>query len=172
MPTSNSPERSLLPRQITPVVVEDLTDLLPLMRAYCDFYGVSPADSDLLKMSRALIDDPRRDGIQLIARQREGQAVGFTTIFWSWSTLSAARIAMMNDLYVHPDARGAGLADALIGACVEACIERGDIVLLRWQTAKDNARAQVVYDRVAQRREEWLDYSIDPRTSTRPPRAR
>ena len=31
---------------------EGLTDLLPLMRAYYDFYGVSPADSDLLKMAR------------------------------------------------------------------------------------------------------------------------
>ena len=60
MSTSNSPERSLPPWQIVHVVVEDLTDLLPPMRAYCDFYGVSPADSDLLKMARALIDDPGR----------------------------------------------------------------------------------------------------------------
>lgn len=136
------------------------------MRAYCDFYEVAPADSDLLTMSRALIGDPGRDGIQLIARTRDDQALGFATIFWSWSTLSAARIATMNDLYVHPDARGIGLADALIGACTEACSERGDIASLRWQTAKDNARAQAAYDRVGARREEWLDYSILPRRET------
>jgi ribosomal protein S18 acetylase RimI-like enzyme len=108
----------------------------------------------------------------LIARRGDGQALGFTTIFWTWSTLSAARIAVMNDLYVHPDARGTGLAEALIGACAEACLERGNVVFLRWQTAKDNGRAQALYDRVGATREEWLDYSIDLRTSSRLPRDR
>ncbi len=35
---------------------------------------------------------------------------------------------------------------------------------LGWQTAKDNLRAQAVYDRVGGTREEWLDYSIDTST--------
>ena len=164
MSTPNSPERSRRPWRITQVVIEDVTDLLPLLRAYCDFYGVAPTDSDLVKMSRALLDNPSRDGIQLIARDNDGHALGFATIFWSWSTLSAARIAIMNDLFVHPDARGRGLADAIIGACARACVERGDIASLRWQTAKDNARAQAVYERVGARREEWFDYSILPRS--------
>ena len=38
---------------------EDLGDLLPLMRAYCDFYEVDPTDAALVEMSRALIADPR-----------------------------------------------------------------------------------------------------------------
>jgi GNAT superfamily N-acetyltransferase len=160
MSTPDSPERLRRRWRITQVVREDVIDLLPLMRAYCDFYRMAPADSDLLKMSRALIDNPSRDGIQVIARDNDGQALGFATIFWSWSTLSAARIAVMNDLFVHPEARGRGLADALIGACAQACIERGDIASLRWQTAKDNARAQAVYERVGAQREEWFDYSI------------
>ena len=46
----------------------DLSDLLPLMRAYCDFYEVTPSDAALLAMSRALIADPQREGTQLIAR--------------------------------------------------------------------------------------------------------
>ena len=29
-----------------------------------------------------------------------GGRVGFATIFWTWSTLSAARIGVMNDLFV------------------------------------------------------------------------
>lgn len=59
MSTSNSPERSLPPWQIAYVVLEELTDLLALMRAYYEFYGVSPADSDLLKMARAPHRRPR-----------------------------------------------------------------------------------------------------------------
>ena len=70
---------------------EDLADLLPLMRAYCEFYEVAPADEALLSMSRALIADPAREGVQLIARRADdGAAVGFATVFWTWQTLAAA----------------------------------------------------------------------------------
>jgi GNAT superfamily N-acetyltransferase len=137
----------------------DLPELLPLMRGYCDFYEVDPPDEPLLDMSRALLADPEREGLQLIGRDGEGRAAGFATIFWSWSTLSAARIGVMNDLYVTPDARGSGLAEALIEACRERCVQRGARELC-WQTAKDNLRAQRVYERVGAVRAEWLDYSL------------
>lgn len=138
---------------------EELPELTPLMRGYCDFYGVAPSDADLLAMARALIADPEREGLQLIAREAGGGAVGFATIFWSWSTLRAARIGVMNDLFVAADARGSGVAAALIEACVERCRERG-AASLGWQTAKENHRAQAVYERVGGVREEWLDYSL------------
>ena len=131
------------------------------MRGYCDFYEVSPSDGDLLALARALLADPELEGTQLLARDPGGHAVGFATIFWTWSTLSAARIGVMNDLFVAESARGSGAAEALIGACAERCRQRG-AVSLGWQTAKDNVRAQAVYDRVGgAREEEWLDYSLD-----------
>jgi GNAT superfamily N-acetyltransferase len=139
---------------------EDLPELLPLMRAYCDFYGVDPSDEALLAMSRALIADPAREGLQLLARDPAGRAVGFATVFWSWSTLKAARVGVMNDLYVAADARGKGAAEALIAACLERCRAVG-AVTLGWQTAKDNRRAQALYERVGGKREEWLDYSLE-----------
>jgi GNAT superfamily N-acetyltransferase len=146
---------------ITTVTEADLPELLPLMRGYCDFYEVDPSDDALLTMSRMLIDDPELEGVQLIARDDDGLAVGFATIFWTWSTLSASRLAVMNDLFVVADARGGGHADALIAECVERARARG-ATELAWQTAKDNARAQAVYDRVgATRDERWLDYSLD-----------
>jgi GNAT superfamily N-acetyltransferase len=132
------------------------------MRGYCDFYEVSPPDGALLEMSRALMADPDGEGVQLIARDGGGRAIGFATIFWTWSTLSASRIGVMNDLFVAGDARGTGLADALIAECVERCRGRG-ATSLGWQTAKDNLRAQGVYERVGGKREEWLDYSIEVR---------
>ncbi len=142
---------------ITIAAEDDLPDLLPLMRGYCEFYEVSPSDEALLAMSRALIADPRLEGMQLIARDGSGRAAGFATIFWSWSTLSASRIGVMNDLFVDPAARGVGLADQLIAACLEQCRTRG-AASLGWQTAPDNHRAQAVYDRVGGRREQWVDY--------------
>ena len=140
---------------------EHLEELLPLMRAYCDFYGVSPADEALTALSRALIADEEREGLQLLARDDSGRAIGFATIFWSWSTLSAGRVGVMNDLFVDARARGAGVADELIEACAQCCRRRGDVTSLGWQTAKDNARAQAVYERAGARRSEWLDYSLE-----------
>jgi len=138
----------------------DLGDVLPLARAYCDFYDVAPTDEDLLALSRALIADPEGEGVQFLARDDSGAAVGFATVFWLWSTLSASRIGLMNDLFVAPDARGGGTAEALIERCREACRERG-AARLTWQTAKDNLRARALYDRVGGTREEWLDYWLD-----------
>jgi ribosomal protein S18 acetylase RimI-like enzyme len=65
----------------------------------------------------------------------------------------------MNDLYVAPSARGTGLAEDLIKACLEESRRRG-AGHLTWQTAKDNVRAQRVYERVGAMREEWIDYSL------------
>jgi GNAT superfamily N-acetyltransferase len=145
---------------IAQVTEADLPELLPLMRGYCDFYEVDPPDDALLAMSRTLIADPEREGVQLIARDEDGSAIGFATIFWSWSTLSAARLGVMNDLFVAEGARGGGVADELISACAERCRERG-ATELAWQTAHTNGRARAVYERVgAMRDERWLDYSL------------
>jgi GNAT superfamily N-acetyltransferase len=142
---------------INRVEAADLDELVPLMRAYCDFYEVSPSDSDLLDISRALIDDPEHEGVQLLGRDPSGRAAGFATVYWSWSTTSACRIGVMNDLFVAPEARGHGLAEQLIEACRGECGQRG-AARLTWQTAADNLRAQAVYDRVGGTREQWIDY--------------
>src|SRR5215203_2894036 len=140
---------------IEEVTEADIDELLRLMRGYCDFYEVAPSDEALTDMALTLLDDPDLEGVQLIARDDDGRALAFATIFWSWSTLRAARIGVMNDLFVHPDGRGGGYAAALIEACVERARERG-AVALEWQTAKDNHRAQALYERQGAKREEWL----------------
>jgi GNAT superfamily N-acetyltransferase len=153
---------------IARVTDDDLPDLLPLMRGYCDFYGVAPSDEDLLALSRALLASPDCHGVQLIARDDGGRATGFATVYWTWSTLSASEIGVMNDLFVTEDARGGGVAEALIAECVKVAGERG-AASVGWQTAKDNLRAQAVYERVGARREEWVDYSLPvPGVSERP----
>jgi GNAT superfamily N-acetyltransferase len=153
-----------VPVQITVVGSADLPELLPLMRAYCDFYQVAPGDQALLELSQALLADPQREGLQLLARDDTGRAVGFATLFWTWQTLAAARVGVMNDLYVAAEARGTGVANELIAACLARCREHGATQLV-WQTAVDNHRAQAVYERIgATRDERWLDYQlpVDP----------
>ena len=138
----------------------DLDELLPLMRAYCDFYRASPTDQALLGLSTALIDDPESEGAQLIARAPDGRAIGFATVFWTWSTTNACRIGVMNDLFVAESARGRGLAERLIMACRSQCSRHG-ARMLTWQTAPDNLRAQAVYERIGATREQWVDYWLE-----------
>jgi GNAT superfamily N-acetyltransferase len=93
----------------------------------------------------------------LIARGPDGGASAFATIFWTWSTTHAARIGVMNDLFVAEHARGQGVADRLIEACRTECVGHG-AKRLTWQTAPDNLRAQAVYERLGATREQWIDY--------------
>jgi GNAT superfamily N-acetyltransferase len=137
--------------------LEEVEELLPLMRAYCEFYKASPPDQGLLELARTLISDPE-EGAMFIARDGE-DAVGFATLDWKWSSLKAAKIGYLEDLYVVPEARGNGIADALIEACVERCRERG-VPAMEWQTAPDNHRAQAVYERTGAVADTYLEYDL------------
>ena len=131
------------------------------MRAYCDFYRVAPDDADLVALCRALIANPDREGIQLIARDEDARAVGVATIYWTWSTAQAGRPGVMNDLFVAEGSRGVGIAEALIDACRDECARRG-VRRLAWQTAPENRRAQAVYERIGATRQHGSTTGLGP----------
>jgi GNAT superfamily N-acetyltransferase len=137
----------------------DLADLVPLVVAYCAFYETAPGAPALERLSRTLIAGPDTEGIQLIARTDDGTAIGFATIFWTWQTTVAARLAVMNDLFVTAPARGSGAAQALIAAAAQRARAQG-AVELSWITAPENLRAQAVYDRTGAQRERWITYAL------------
>jgi ribosomal protein S18 acetylase RimI-like enzyme len=139
---------------------EDLPDVLPLMAAYLAFYETSAEARVLEDLCRALLADPRREGVQLLARGPGGSPAGFATVYWSWSTTRPGRMGVMNDLWVEPAARGTGLADALIAACAEEARAHGARTLT-WMTAPDNRRAQAVYDRSGATASSWLEYELE-----------
>ena len=145
---------------VVSVVTEaDLLEVVPLVAAYLDFYETPQAPAAIEQHCRALVADPEREGVQLLARAAGGTAIGFATMYWSWSTTRLGRLAVMNDLFVVPAARGSGAAEALILACRDRARERG-CVALQWRTALDTHRAQAVYERVGGRRSEWLTYEV------------
>jgi GNAT superfamily N-acetyltransferase len=139
----------------------DVADLMPMLRAYCDFYRVHPSDERLLALVTALIDDPS-EGLQLIARESDGTPLGFATIYWTWQTLYAGRVGVLNDLFVVPASRGTGAGRALIERCRELCRARGAEKLV-WETAPDNATAQRLYDGIGAEKSTWLTYELDAR---------
>lgn len=157
-------ERERQQVNIERVRVVDLPQLMPMLRAYCDFYEVDPRDDRLVALCRALIDSPA-EGLQLLARRIDadgevGDPVGFATVFWTWQTLDAARIGVMNDLFVVAEARGLGVGEQLIESCRAECRKRGAAKLV-WETALDNERAQRLYDGIGAESSRWLSYEID-----------
>ena len=144
---------------IARVTASDLEELLPLLRGYCDFYEVAPSDAALRELSVTLLEHPDTAGLQLIVRELDGAAVGFATLYWTYSTTSASAIGVMNDLYIAPHARTKGLGAALIRACEAECAARG-LQTMEWETAPTNTRAQALYDRFPAERSEWVSYSL------------
>jgi GNAT superfamily N-acetyltransferase len=138
----------------------DLPALVPLLRAYCDFYEMSPPDSGLEEMARAVIAAPEDQAYLLVAEDDPGDIVGFAACAWKWSSLRGARIVVLDDLFVADRSRGQGFADQLIAATADVARRHGAAVVT-WLTAPDNHRAQAVYNRVGGHSEPFLEYELE-----------
>src|SRR3954449_9665844 len=103
-PVAEGPRKLTEGIEVRPAREDEIDDLMPLMRAYCEFYESSPTDEGVVEMLRTLITDSSQ-GAVFIARQ-EGRPVGVATLDWKWSSLKGARIGYLEDLFVDPDARG------------------------------------------------------------------
>jgi GNAT superfamily N-acetyltransferase len=147
--------------EVRPAAERDIPAVNPLMRAYCEFYEANPPDSGLTEMARALIDADDAQGMLMVAEDG-GEVIGFAAVGWKWSSLRGARIAVLEDLFVAPEARGKGAADALIGECATRARDNG-APAMTWLTAPDNYRAQRVYNRVGGTADTFLEYELELR---------
>jgi GNAT superfamily N-acetyltransferase len=145
---------------VGPALQSDLPQLLPLLRGYCDFYRASPSDDGLMSMAKALIQVPDSDGMLLVARDADGVPIGFAAVSWKWSSLRAARVAVLEDLFVAPEARGRGAGSALIRACAERASELG-AAALTWLTKPDNRPARSVYEQAGATGQTFIEYDLE-----------
>lgn len=145
---------------IRPARQDDVPALMPLMRGYTDFYESDPSDEGLERMMRDVIDAPEEVAFLLVATDEDDRVVGFALNQWKWSSLRGARVVVMDDLFVHEDARGKGHADALIEAVAEIARRHG-APIVSWFTMPDNKRAHTVYDRVGGTAETLLEYELE-----------
>ncbi len=84
--------------------------------------------------------------------------MGFATVYFTFDTVAARRVATMNDLFVAPDDRNLGLGRALIARC-HAFAQENECALLQWVTAADNDTAQALYGKLATRTR-WVTYEM------------
>ncbi|MFK0275882.1 GNAT family N-acetyltransferase [Ensifer sp. NPDC090286] len=76
----------------------------------------------------------------------DGQVVGFAICQEQLATFFRHPICYIEDLYVDPDARGQGVARAMIDDLIAHCQDKG-WDRLYWYTEADNATARRLYDR-------------------------
>jgi ribosomal protein S18 acetylase RimI-like enzyme len=138
---------------------KDIPQLVKLMNQYIvDFYQrPNPGDEALKGLVQHLLINPER-GLQFVA-EKDGKLLGFATLYFSFSTLQVKRTAILNDLFVSPDARGHKIGEKLFQKCL-SYIRENDIAYMTWETAKDNYIAQSLYNKMGGRLSEWLVYEI------------
>ena len=74
------------------------------------------------------------------------------------SPLRGAEVGFLDDLFVDPEQRGSGAAEALLRSVDDIAAERGWPVV-RWITRDNNYRARGLYDRLSHR-SDWITYEM------------
>jgi len=114
---------------------------VPLFDGYRVFYR-QPSDPDLAR--RFLGDRLAQGDTVLLLAEAGDRAVGFTHLFPIYSSTRCQRLWLLNDLFVDPGARGAGVGRALLESAREHARATGACGL-ELATARDNLTAQRVY---------------------------
>lgn len=134
---------------------EDVDALAGLFDQYRIFYQQA---SDKEAAKQFLSERIRNKESVIFLAFLDGVLVGFTQLYPVFSSIGMMRAWVLNDLYVRPESRGSGAADALLKAAQGLGAETSS----RWlvlQTASHNHRAQRVYERNNwEKDEEFLTY--------------
>ena len=130
---------------LRPATSADLTALLPLVAAYHAHEGITPRPAAALAETlRGLLDHPDRGRIWLI--EDGGAVAGYLAIAYGYSIELGGREAAIDEIFVAPSHRGAGLGAAALSELV-AWAEAEALVALHLDVSPDNAGARRLYAR-------------------------
>ena len=137
--------------------IDDLNQLAQLFDAYRQFYEQTP---DLV-LSKNFIAARlnNKDSVIFVAEIADKNLVGFCQIYPSFCSVIAAKIGVLYDLFVNESARKTGAGRALMLAAHDYATKNG-MARLDLTTAKDNLKAQALYESLGWARDEvFYSYS-------------
>jgi len=118
-----------------------------LWRGYLDFYQVDISESVTESTWERLLDSST-PMFCLVAENDTGNVVGFTQCVIHLNTWTEHPICYLEDLFVAPDHRKAGVGRQLIEAVGEKA-KAENWGRLYWMTKQDNQTARSLYDKIA-----------------------
>ena len=130
---------------IRPITLSDKARWLELFKEYVIFYKSKVSDEQFELTWQRIHSDFNMYG--LIA-ELDGQIVGIAHYIFRPSTWDVEDFCYLEDLFVDPKVRGAGVGRALISELEKIAIAKGS-KRLYWTTAADNEVARKLYDKVA-----------------------
>jgi ribosomal protein S18 acetylase RimI-like enzyme len=137
--------------------LDDLDQLAPLFDAYRRFYE---QPGDVARASAFLHERLERRESTILVAEDAGQLLGFCQLYPTWCSVAAARIFVLYDLFVDPAARRGGVGRALMRTARDFGREAG-AVRLDLTTARDNTRAQALYESEGWQRDDvYLTYNL------------
>ena len=136
--------------EIGQATADDLPAAAVLFDEYRQFYRQAPDPDGAAAFIGARL--ALGDSALFLARL-DGAAAGFTQLYPSFSSVSMGRIFVLNDLYVRPDCRRRGVADALMRVAEEYAAAQGAL-RLALSTERGNATAQALYEQRGWQRDE------------------
>jgi len=143
---------------IKQATIQDIELIAPLFDAYRQFYGKT---SDI-ELARSFLSDRlnNKESIIFFAVNIENTALGFTQLYPSFSSTRAARIYILNDLYVAPEMRRTGIGKALLEEAARFVRSNG-AVRMSLSTALTNISAQKLYESLGWKRDEaFCEYGL------------
>ena len=140
---------------------QDAAALGEIFDAYRRFYGFG-GDVDV---ARAYLHDrlARGESTVFIADTDDVSPAGFTQLYPTFCSVTAAPIQVLYDLFVDPAARCQGVGRALLERARAFAAEQG-ADRLELKTATDNHAAQALYESAGWERDDrFLNYEIPAR---------
>lgn len=142
---------------IEKVTKENFECVLPLIKAYQEFYCVPDINEEKNKNHFGQFLDSNSRGVLFAVKENE-KLVGFTTIYYGFSSSRAEEVGILNDLYVLPEYRNKGYGRQLINRAIEEVKNRG-LKRIQWLTARNNENAQMLYEKLGAKKSEWFLYA-------------
>jgi GNAT superfamily N-acetyltransferase len=129
--------------KVRPLIEADFDTWKVLWRGYIEFYKASiPEEMYEITWKRLMDPNYNEHGFGALL---DGKLEGITHYSFQNSTWAMTNYCYLEDLFVNPDVRGAGLGRALIDEVKNVAISAGS-QRLYWNTDSTNSTARKLYD--------------------------